>query len=296
MKERDPPIIRSRRRKTEAISDTNKSLRTDYGYTYKDETVDSLWQWIHWTDEAHIDRAQAIDQWIFREQGHSEGLLMEQPAVGSLVLHIAASVSWHHKSDLIFYNDEHWGTEHIHELWKAQKPRRNRASKSEEEFQTELLKWKNSQPPETVKRGNSMTQQYYTQQILPQHVDYIQKQKAAGFPAILMEDGDPSHGHRSNDNLAHLARVKARIQLHDHPAQSPDLNPIEGVWLLLNERLKQLYKDQIASMDYWELKEAIKAAWHCITQQEIRNRIKDMPWRCQQLVRTRGQRVKGSVW
>ena len=141
-----------------------------------------------------------------------------------------------------------------------------------------------------------MTQQYYTQQILPQHIDHIHRQKEAGWPAILMEDGDPSHGHRSDDNMAHLARVRARIQLHIHPAQSPDLNPIEGIWLLLNERLKQLYSDQLASMDYWQLKEAIKAAWHCITQQEIRTRIRDMPWRCTQLISTGGRRIKGSKW
>ena len=296
MNERKPPVIRSRRRKTTEISQANKDLRKEYGLKYRDETAESLWQWIHWTDEAHLDRAQAIDQWIFREKGNLEGLLMEQPSAGSLVLHIAASVSWHHKSELIFYNDDHWNNEHIRELWQSQKPRRNRRNKSEKDFQIELLQWKNSQPPETVKKGNSMTQVYYSQQILPQHMDYIYKQKAAGLPAILMEDGDPSHGHRSDENMAHLARVKARIQLHDHPPQSPDLNPIEGVWLLLNERLKQIYNNEIASMDYFALKEAIKAAWNCITLEEIRNRIRDMPYRCCELVKTGGQRVKGAKW
>ena len=167
MKERNPPIIRSRCRRTEAISPANKQRRVDYGHEHKHETVESLWQYIHWTDEAHIDRAQAIDQYIFREHGNSEGILMEQPAVGSLVLHIAASVSWHHKSDLIFYNDEHWSSEHVFNVWQSQKPRRNRRTKTEDEYQTELLRWKNTQPPETFKRGNSITQLYYSQEILP---------------------------------------------------------------------------------------------------------------------------------
>jgi hypothetical protein len=134
MKERNPPIIRSRRRRTEEISYSNKQKRVAYGHQFKDETVDTLWRYIHWTDEAHIDKAQAIDQWIFREEGNHHGLVMEQPANGHLVLHIAASVSWFHKSELIFYNDEHWSHGELLQQWKSLKPRRNRRSKSEATF------------------------------------------------------------------------------------------------------------------------------------------------------------------
>ena len=84
--------------------------------------------------------------------------------------------------------------------------------------------------------------------------------------------------------------------MHEHPPQSPDLNPIEAVWLLLNERLKQLYSHQLHEMDYWRLRAATEEAWDLITIDEIRNRISEMPWRCKQLIRTGGARVKGSVW
>lgn len=53
-----------------------------------------------------------MNQYIFRESGNHEALLYEEPAPGHLVLHIAASVSWHHKSDLIFYNDGQWTHSH----------------------------------------------------------------------------------------------------------------------------------------------------------------------------------------
>ena len=42
---------------------------------------------------------------IFREEGNYEGLLIEEPTLGYLVLYIAALVSWYYKSNLIFYND-----------------------------------------------------------------------------------------------------------------------------------------------------------------------------------------------
>jgi hypothetical protein len=159
-----------------------------------------------------------------------------------------------------------------------------------------LKEWENSQPPETVKTGNSITQAYYAQEILPQHVFYIQEQKNAGNPAILMEDGGPSYGHRSEDNLPTNMRYHARIQLHEHPLQSPDLNPIEGIWLLLQERLKQMYGVAIHSMTYWALRRAIEAAWNTISIDEIRERIKDMPWRCSYMVRNNGNRVRGRKW
>ena len=75
-----------------------------------------------------------------------------------------------------------------------------------------------------------------------------------------MEDGDPSHGHRSTDNKPANKRREFLIQLHSHPAQSPDLNPIEGVWLLLQERLKQRKGHALHGYDYWQLRKAIEDA------------------------------------
>jgi len=141
-----------------------------------------------------------------------------------------------------------------------------------------------------------MSQQYYSQHILPSYIELIMKQKDHGMPAILMEDGDPSHGHRSASNPPATARRKAQIQLHDHPPQSPDLNPIEGLWLLLNERLKQVYGERIHEMGYHELRHALEACWGLITLEEIRIRISDMPQRCKQIEINGGERVRGAVW
>ncbi|KXL44531.1 MAG: hypothetical protein FE78DRAFT_71662, partial [Acidomyces sp. 'richmondensis'] len=189
-----------------------------------------------------------------------------------------------------------WTYNRLLEIWKSAKLRRNRRNKTEAEFQYELQQWQASQPPETIKTSNSMTQHYYSQEVLPKYIQLIQKQKEAGMPAILMEDGDPSHGHRSEGNMPPEARRKALIQLHDHPLQSPELNPIEGIWLLLNERLKQVYSNRIHHMGYWQLRKAVEASWDLITLEEIRERISDMQQRCKKLISNGGARVKGEKW
>ena len=108
MRERYPPVIKSKKRNIIAILEPNKHRRINYGHAHTYETVESLWQYIHYTDEAHIDRVVAIVETIFREEGNEEGLLREQPDPNHLVVHIAASISWHYISKLLFYHDGQW--------------------------------------------------------------------------------------------------------------------------------------------------------------------------------------------
>jgi hypothetical protein len=75
MIERDPPLLRSKCRRTEKISQSNEDKRKQYGIQYRYETVESLWQWIHWIDESYVDRAIAVDQYIFREREASKKAL-----------------------------------------------------------------------------------------------------------------------------------------------------------------------------------------------------------------------------
>jgi transposase len=57
--------------------------------------------------------------------------------------------------------------------------------------------------------------------------------------AILQEDNNPSHGTRSRDNVAKQLKDKAGIKLLIHPAQSPNLNPIEAIWGIIKQRIRQ---------------------------------------------------------
>ena len=93
---------------------------------------------------------------------------------------------------------------------------------------------------------------------------------------LLQEDGDPSHGMRRR-GLAQEYKDAYGIQNLTHPAQSPDLNPIEGIWAIIKQRLRRRVFDSSVE----ELKEALQEEWDKITMQEIRDRIADMPGNAQ---------------
>lgn len=160
-------------------------------------------------------------------------------------------------------------------------------------------------------QGNSMTQQYYHDEILPMYIDAIQQARFSQNSILpnksgelvdlwLQEDNDGSHGHgrpskkpkkKALPSLATLLKEHNWIATLDHPPQSPDLNPIEGIWCILKQRVrKRLWK----TLD--ELKEVIQDEWSKITMEEVRERISDMPERCSLLVKTGGAPIKGQKW
>lgn len=136
-----------------------------------------------------------------------------------------------------------------------------------------------------------MTQKYYVDRLLPIYVDYIQEMNVQ-HPGLwlLQEDGDPSHGMRKN-GLAHDFKTRHNIQNLKHPAQSPDLNPIEGIWNIIKQRLRYKRFDTDE-----EVKEALREEWDKITLEEIRKRIGSMPERCKLLRETKGKPIKRALW
>jgi hypothetical protein len=66
-----------------------------------------------------------------------------------------------------------------------------------------------------------------------------------------------------------------------HPPQSPDLNPIEGVWNILKQRVRKRTWNNLE-----EYKAVCQDEWDKITMQEVRARIAEMPDRCNRIVKT----------
>jgi len=61
-------------------------------------------------------------------------------------------------------------------------------------------------------------------------------------------------------------------------------------------KLKINYGNSLLRIDYWQFIKAVKATWKAITWEEIRIRIAEMPWRCQQVASNGGYRVKSPSW
>jgi hypothetical protein len=76
-----------------------------------------------------------------------------------------------------------------------------------------------------------------------------------------------------------------------HPPQSPDLNPMEGVWNILKQRMRRRTWGSLE-----ELKEVLQDEWSKTTMQEVRARITNMPRRCKLLVETGGAPIKTALW
>jgi hypothetical protein len=271
----------------------NKEERMAYGVEHKDDTIDDYWSHICFTDEAHVDpKSQRVGE-ILREEGHryDDENIMEREERQGIAFHVAAWISWHGKAEkLEFYNDEEDTTEHPP---MPPKPRRRPTTESEAEYQERLKEWEAQKPHVVEKKvsGNHMTQKYYTERLLPIYIHAVQIQRAYDSSSwYLQEDGDPSHGMRKA-GLAQALKDQNYILNIKHPAQSPDLNPIEGIWNIIKQRLRRrvFYTDE-------EVKAALQEEWDKITLEEIRKRIRTMPKRCKRLTENGGKAIKTALW
>jgi transposase len=52
--------------------------------------------------------------------------------------------------------------------------------------------------------------------------------------------------------VAHQYKIEHGMKIYIHPAQSPDLNPIEGCWLILKENTKRRLHNPKLGEEPWD--------------------------------------------
>ena len=117
----------------------------------------------------------------------------------------------------------------------------------------------------------------------------LSEMKQSQPDCIFMQDNASIH---KVENVMQLF-ANLEISTLNWPAKSPDLNPIENVWGLMQIRLDQLYDKQGKEpKNANELFITIEKVWNEITQKEIQNLYQSLPKRMQSVVDLNGNRTK----
>ena len=115
--------------------------------------------------------------------------------------------------------------------------------------------------------GNLNAERYREDILLPHVVPFLQ--------------AHPDMNLQHNNSTSHTARsvcdsCKTGMSV-SWPAKSPDLNPIEHVWDLLDQSVRA---GAIPPRNLWELAGALVEEWGNISQQELANLVQSMRRRC----------------
>ena len=104
---------------------------------------------------------------------------------------------------------------------------------------------------------------------------------ANGDDVILMDDNATLHRAR----IVNEYLQQETIERMDWPAKSPDLNPIEHAWDILQRRISNR-QNQPNSLQ--ELADALVDEWSRISQVEFQTLIRIFQNRCRKVIRARG--------
>ena len=113
---------------------------------------------------------------------------------------------------------------------------------------------------------------------------YTELYEQRGVMAV-MEDGAPVH----RSAVAKQFHTTHKLEQLPHPAQSPDLNPIEHVWKYLKVRINE--RPNIPK-DLDKLWEALQEEWEKIDIEFINSLVKSMPDRAQAVYMAHGGHTK----
>ena len=106
---------------------------------------------------------------------------------------------------------------------------------------------------------------------------------------LFLQDGDPSQ----NSKVAKTEMEKLKIaQLHI-PARSPDINPIENVFHLVDRKLKKdAVEKNITRESYRDFCERVKNTLLQFPTSTIDNIIQSMPSRMKEIIKCKGHRLR----
>lgn len=121
-----------------------------------------------------------------------------------------------------------------------------------------------------VIQGN-LDARIYVDNVLDEHV--VPAAYGIGPDFLLMQDNARPHTARVTREFLQ----ERQIEVMEWPALSPDLNPIEHLWDMLDRRIRNR---PAAPQTIQQLTDALLEEWERIPQEDIRRLIRSMPRRC----------------
>jgi hypothetical protein len=123
-------------------------------------------------------------------------------------------------------------------------------------------------------------------QILVKHAVPCGK-KLIGKPFVLQQDNDPKHTAHVVKRYLDKKEKDGDLKLLDWPSQSPDLNPIENLWRMVDDKTKSR---KPANED--KLFEVLRHAWMNIEDCITKKLVSSMRRRCEAVIANHGYPTK----
>jgi transposase len=134
-------------------------------------------------------------------------------------------------------------------------------------------------------KGQNITSTIYRDQILLGPLqDFWTESFLDLKDPIIMEDNAPVH-----KGVCLAARIIMGCEIHPHPPNSPDLNPIENIWAHIKYRLAKEYPFVTARK---ELEIIITHIWEEMADDRFNNLIESMPRRIAAVIEAKGGSIK----
>ena len=111
--------------------------------------------------------------------------------------------------------------------------------------------------------------------------------KLLGKGFVFQQDNDPKHKSHLCMNYLQGKERDGLLKIMDWPAQSPDLNPIEQLWALLDHKIQKLRASNV-----FKLFAQLNEEWKSISTDVLSKYVLSMNSRCRAVIKAKGGHTK----